>query len=112
MLVTPSPPNLPSPGQGLANANAVIIVFVMPGCGACELYKPTFIAAAERYKARVPAYVMDVTTPAGAQVADAYGVVATPTTMVLRRGNGAIRADGAQSPQSIDQLFQVAVAVQ
>ena len=108
MLVTPSPP---SPGQGLANANAVIIVFVMPGCGACELYRPTFTAAAERYRARVPAYIVDVTTPEGAQIADAYGVVATPTTMALRRGVGAIRADGAQSPQSIDQLFQVAAAV-
>ena len=107
MLIAEHSPRSGAP-VNLGQANAVIIVFVMEGCGACEAYVPQFQAVAQEFNDRVPAFILDVNSQQGHSLADQFEVMATPTTMVLRRPVGAIKAEGALSPAQIRQLFSLA----
>lgn len=87
----------------LSHYPAIIIVLGQKGCPACEEFHPRFVRAADRYQ--TPGIAMDIMTPQGGKLADTYGVTVTPTTLLLRRGSGAIRAEGAISDSALDQLF-------
>ena len=91
-------------------ANVVVVMFVMEGCGACHEYAPTFLKVSREFTGKVPAYILDVNTPQGGQLADQYDVMATPTTLVLRRPMGALKAEGALDEASVRRLFTIAAA--
>jgi hypothetical protein len=87
----------------LSTHSVVIIVLGQMGCPACEEFHPRFVAATQRHQ--TPGIALDISTPQGTQLADAYGVSMTPTTLLLRRGSGAIRAEGAVSDVALEGLF-------
>jgi thiol-disulfide isomerase/thioredoxin len=93
------------PGQ----AGAIVVVFTIPGCPACEDYIPQFQQVAGQYPT-VQSYVIDASTQQGGPYADRFGVEATPTTMVLRNPTGAIKTEGALDIGAIHHLFGIAAA--
>ncbi len=88
---------------------AIVVVFTIPGCPACEDYMPVFRQIAGHFPG-VQHYVIDASTPQGAPYADHFGIQATPTTMVLRNPVGAIKAEGLLRPVDVHQLFSIAAA--
>lgn len=88
--------------------NVVILVFAMKDCPACHEYMPRFQAVAGQFAGRVPYQILDANDPKAQQLADRFEIMATPTTMVLRRPTGAIKAEGALSDQDILHLFNIA----
>ena len=55
MLIAEHSPRSGAP-VNLGQAKAVIIVFVMEGCGACRTSLPQFQAVAKEFAGRVPAF--------------------------------------------------------
>lgn len=93
------------------DVDAIVVVFVMKGCGHCEDYLPTFRQVARSWNRTVPAYEIrvDKMTEEQTRFADRMKVEATPTTVaVSRRSGGAMRLEGAQSPAAVNYLFQQA----
>lgn len=109
----------------LANYRVVIIVFGMPECGACEAYLPRFSARVARHgrplhiyrpgkpvpAGAVPILVYDVASPDAEiqALANRYAISATPATLVLRRGPGAFKVEGALDDAQIDHVLALAV---
>lgn len=81
----------------------------MQGCGACAEYEPRFRQIASAYQHCLPVLILDANDPQHAPIADKYRVVATPTTLVLRRSGGQARWEGAISDAEIHYIFQVAL---
>lgn len=92
--------------MSVPDTNAVVVVFHMKGCPACEEHVPRFEAVAQQVAGPVPFYVLDVAKESKA--ADYYGVKNVPVTMVLRRPVGAVRMEGALSEGQIVELFDIA----
>lgn len=111
-----------------ARAKALIIVFAMPGCPACEDYLPRFERAVNAarlkgspfqfyepstplYAQAIPILIIDATSqdPGIQQYADANGINAMPTTLFFVRGRTAGRTEGALSNQDITKLLDDAV---
>ncbi|MCS7171132.1 MAG: thioredoxin family protein [Aquificaceae bacterium] len=65
--------------EGLENG---VVYFYSERCGACKLMKPEI----ERLKEKVKVFEMDVAKPEGYRLAQELGLVATPTTLVVRDG--------------------------
>lgn len=89
---------------------AIIIVVTMAGCDACAEYLPVFRQVAKRH-VTVPVHYVDAAAERGSQawqIAERYGVRATPTTLVLRRGPGSIKVEGSQDADYVEWLFKVA----
>jgi thiol-disulfide isomerase/thioredoxin len=91
-------------------AKVIILVFAMQDCPACHEYMPRFQTVAGQFADRIPYQILDANAPANQQIAERFGIEATPTTMVLRKPVGAIKAEGALSDQEILRLFNVASA--
>jgi thiol-disulfide isomerase/thioredoxin len=92
----------------LANERVLVAVFVQEGCGACEEFLPRFRALADRYqRAGMPIVVYDAAAQDPELVAwmDGYGVSATPTVLVLRRGPGWARYEGALPDKEIEDVL-------
>lgn len=92
----------------LANARCVVVVFAQEGCPACEEYVPRFQAVAAQYSAQVPSAIVDASDKRYEQIADTFQINATPTTLVLRKPTGAIKAEGSLPNTEISKLFAVA----
>lgn len=90
-------------------ARAIVVVFTIPGCPACEDYVPQFQRVAGQYP-NVKSYVIDASTPQGGPYADHFDIQATPTTMVLRHPTGAIKTEGALHEADVHRLFGIAAA--
>lgn len=91
--------------------DAIVVVFVMKGCGHCEDYLPTFRQVARNWNRTVPAYEIrvDKMNEEQTRFADRMKIEATPTTVaVSRRSGGAVRLEGAQAPEAVNFLFQKA----
>jgi thiol-disulfide isomerase/thioredoxin len=82
----------------------------MQDCPACHEYMPRFQAIASQFAGRVPYQILDADSPANRQVAERFDIEATPTTMVLRRPVGAIKAEGSLGDPEILRLFNIAAA--
>lgn len=101
--------------QDLSRARVVVIVFTMPGCGACEEYLPRFKPlAAEATAAGVPVlYFNAASDRADIQaLANRFQVVATPTTIIAPRGRGHTKLEGSIDTREIRQLLGQALRIQ
>lgn len=96
--------------MNLANARAVVVLFTIPGCGACAEYKPRFQRIAQQYQHVVPIYMLNAndTRSDVADLANRLHVANVPATFVLRRPNGLIRVEGAIPDSQIAWLLGVA----
>jgi len=100
--------------------SVVIIIFKMEGCGACEGYMPRLVAHLSRpfylYEGRkipptgIPVLVYDAASedPKVQQLANRYAIHDMPATLVLRRGQGAFKVEGALDDAQIDYMLQLA----
>ncbi|HAV39494.1 MAG: thioredoxin family protein [Aquificota bacterium] len=59
-----------------------IVYFYSERCGACKMMKPEI----EKLKEKVKVLEMDVAKPEGYKMAQELGILATPTTLVVRDG--------------------------
>ena len=96
----------------LDQSSVVIIVFTVPGCGACENYKPRFQQIAQRYAQHVPVIMANANDPKYQDLANKYNVDNVPATFVLRKPSGLIRVEGAIPDNQIIWLFEVALREQ
>lgn len=91
------------------SARTVVVVFKMAGCGPCGEYLPRFRRVAKAYPS-VPTVVVDVNDPDGLQLAQHFGVQNTPTTMVMKRGDGhRPTVEGALDEADIHRVFSSAI---
>ena len=109
----------------LAPHQAVIVVFGMAECPACEGYIPRLVDKAMARgkifhiyepgqpipKGKIPVLIYDAMSPdEGVQeLADRYRVEATPSTLVLLRGPGSCKIEGSIDDNQIDHLLDLAV---
>ena len=113
----------------LGHTRVLLVVFGMPGCGACDEFVPKFLQQVEAYKQRgvpfrvisasdkkvepgeIPVMLYDAAADnEGLQdFADKLGISATPTTCMLTRWSGTTKIEGAISPAEVDGLLQAAV---
>ena len=116
----------------VSHLNAIVLVFGMPGCGACEEYIPRLKLRAqalhEEYRTVVideasgtkrkskvkvgmlPIFIYDVESEdlELQKLADQYEIKAMPTTIVLIRPQGALRLEGAIADGHIDHILKQA----
>jgi thiol-disulfide isomerase/thioredoxin len=90
-----------------AQPSCIVVVFGQPDCPACSDYAPRFQAVAQQFP-QVPTVLLDINSPQNQDMANRYQLVATPTTLVLRRPVGVIKAEGALDDGEIQQLFALA----
>ncbi len=93
------------------DVDAIVVVFVMDGCGHCDDFKPTFYRVARSWSRTVPAYVLkaDDPNPEVQRLADRLKVTGTPTTAALRRhSGGAAKIEGAATAAQVNELFKQA----
>jgi hypothetical protein len=97
------------------NANVIVALFVMEGCGACHEFYPRFQRMAAAYKqVGIPVLVFDAATQDQeiSGLADRWGVSVTPTIVVARRGPGVIKEEGNVDDGRLKQLFDAAYGCQ
>jgi thiol-disulfide isomerase/thioredoxin len=105
---------------------AVIFVFAMGECPACEHYLPRLVAEADSLRAQgytfavnpkqnvptgtIPILIYDAASPDVdvQKLADRYGVTATPTTIVVLRDGGGFRVEGSLANNQITWLLLMA----
>ena len=98
----------------LTKERVLVALFVQEGCGACEEFQPRFDRLAARYKrAGMPVFVYDAAGGDPELVAwmDRYEIGATPTILVLKRGPGTMKIDGAIPDDQIEGVLQSAYRV-
>jgi hypothetical protein len=114
----------------LSNQRALIVIWAMGECPACESYLPRFLAEVEALKQQgypffvyeagqpippgsIPVLIYDAASPnVDVQAfADKYQVTATPTTMVLTRGAGSFKVEGSLANNQIAWVLMMAHGV-
>lgn len=110
----------------LRNTRVLVVVWAMPGCGACDDYLPKFLARVDAFRAQgvpfnvwapgqpllatdIPVLLYDAASKDEElqDFADKLKVTATPTTCVLTRSNTA-KIEGAVPDDEIDQILDAA----
>ncbi|MFN3975876.1 MAG: thioredoxin family protein [Aquificaceae bacterium] len=69
-------------GKEIKQLKDGVIYFYSQGCGACRVMKPQI----ERIRERVEVMEVDVGTPEGLRLAKEFGIMATPTTLLIKNG--------------------------
>lgn len=106
------------------SSRAVIVVFVMPGCHACEDFKPRFERMVKLFRDHgwpfnyhrggpieaakgIPILFVDATSedPTVVQFADSHNVSGMPTTILLTRNAKPAQLLGAVSDEEIHGLL-------
>ena len=82
--------------------------FGAEGCDHCREFEPVIRSVSERHP-RVPAFVIDCGSQGKA--ADAFGIAATPTTVLVSHGRQVTRLEGVQGAAVVEMLFQKAEAL-
>lgn len=114
-------------GLDVAHCSAVILVFAMEGCSACEDYKPRLEREVQRWRAQgapfvfaepgrqftaqeIPLILYDAQSPHPQiqQLGDEFKVEALPTTILFRRHHAPHVIVGSISDQQIYDLLQSA----
>ncbi len=115
-----------SANRDVSRCPAVIYVFAMGDCPACEEYLPRFLSRLSAYAAAgtpfvvvgehdairpgtVPVLVYDAAAedPAVQDLADRFAVRATPATVVALRGPGTFKSEGSLGNYQVDQLLEL-----
>ncbi len=110
----------------LRNTRVIVVVWAMPGCGACDDYLPKFLARVDAFNqngapflvwspgkaiapGQIPVLLYDAaSTDAELQdFADKLKVTATPTTCVLTHWNTS-KIEGAVPEDQIDEILMAA----
>jgi hypothetical protein len=110
----------------LKNTRVLVVVWAMPGCGACDEYLPMLLKQIEAHKSHgapfhiwspgkaiepgeIPVLLYDAASEDEElqEFADRLGVSATPTTYLLTR-YGTSKIEGAVPSSDIDQLLYAA----
>lgn len=90
----------------LATPHPVILLWGMPGCGACQETKP----AVRRYSARHPEVIAyEINVNALENLADQHHIQATPTLMVYLKGQRLARRTGALTEEQLERWVNKAV---
>lgn len=112
---------------------AVVLIFAMEDCPACESYIPRVVAEIQALNGQlaaqgtsfvvnpetqpepgtVPVFLYDAASPDPEvqKLADRFGVTATPTTVVAARGTGAFKAEGSLANNQIQWILMMAAEV-
>lgn len=94
--------------RDLSNKNVVVMVFAMEGCGHCEEFLPRFWPKAEKYLAMgMPVFCYNLASedPSIQAIATRYEIDSAPTTIVLKRGTGALKLSGGYNDETIDRVL-------
>jgi len=83
---------------GLGDPEGRLVWFYGPNCGPCRAMHPAVDALGER--------VIQVDVSRHFEVARAFGVMATPTTILVRDGRIATVRPGALRPDDLEALLQ------
>lgn len=91
-------------------AKAVVVVFTIDGCDACEEYKPRFAKIAEDFRSQVPIYMLDANSdhPWVVGLAQKLNVTNVPATYVMRRPVGLMTVLGGIPDDQIAWLLGLA----
>jgi len=95
----------------LSHEGAAVLIFVQPGCGACDDFVPILAPRAQAYRmAGLKVILLNLASADAAiqAAADQYQVRATPTTIVVRRGAAPLRIEGAVDARSVDHILSEA----
>lgn len=108
----------------LTQHRVLIAVFGMPGCGACEDFIPMFTDLVEKRgrpfhvyvpgepipRGSIPILIYDVASPDQTiqDFANQYAISATPSVLVLRRGQGALKIEGSIDRNQAAHLLAIA----
>lgn len=111
--------------MNVAQCRAVIVVFAMPGCPACEDYKPRLEREIERWRAHgapfviadqartfaateIPIVLLDAQSadPAIQTLADQHAIEGLPTTLLFRRYAPPMKLEGALDDAQICGLLR------
>lgn len=110
--------------MNLERCSAVIVVFAMDGCPACEDYKPRLVRQVKRWQQHgarfvvaerpqefspsvIPVLLLDAqnANPQIQDVANQYGVTGLPTTILFRRWHGPTILEGAIGDREIEAML-------
>jgi hypothetical protein len=101
----------------------MVIVFVMPGCGACADYKPRFEKQINHWiqngqpmfwyqagavpRGQIPVLVLNAASqdPTVVSLAEQYEVQAVPSTLLLTQNTRPVKLEGALDDQQIHELL-------
>lgn len=107
----------------LDNYSVLVVVFGLEGCPACEDYVPRLLNRLTQKKyasdfliyqgsldQRIPVLIYDAGSedPQIQALANRYAIHGLPTTLVLRRGNGVFKAEGALDDGRINAVLDLA----
>lgn len=113
--------------MNVEHCNAVIVVFAMHGCPACEDYKPRLEREVTRWQAdgwpfviahdgqvfsrrQIPVLFINAASPHFQTAADQMDVQGVPLTILYRRGYMPHRVEGALDDQQIYDLLREAAS--
>lgn len=107
----------------LRQTKAILVVFAMHGCGACDTFLPVLMERLDAHNARgatfrvwspgetlapgmIPVLFYDAASGNDQlqNLADRLGVTATPSTYLLTR-TGTFKTEGSMTPEAIDKLL-------
>jgi len=88
------------------------IQFYDPDCPFCQAMEPTVASLKEEYEPRIEQFeIIDVSTDAGLDAADEYGVFITPTfVLVDMDGNELDRVQGAATEENMVKFIDRGIA--
>lgn len=113
--------------MSLAHVKSMLIVFAMPGCGACEDYKPRFEHQVNAwighgqpmfwYKSgaipprQIPVLMLNAASqdPSVVSLAEQYEISAVPSTLLLTQNRRPVKLEGTLDDQQIHELLASAV---
>lgn len=113
--------------MSLEHVKSMVIVFAMPGCGACEDYKPRFERGVNHFikhgapmywyrSGAVPHGVIPVlmlnaasTDPQIVELAEQYAISAVPATLLLTHNAKPIKIEGAMADPDVHELLSSAM---
>ncbi len=92
----------PAPAAARSHPQGVLYYFYSPRCGPCRAMGPVIDRVAEAH----PGQVVKVDIGEEPQLAAAFRVAGTPTTMLVKRGEITEVMLGTKSPQRLEALLQ------